>query len=284
MSTITRFAPSPTGWLHLGHVYAALFARDRAHEAGGRFLLRLEDIDVARCRPHFAAALLEDMTWLGLAWDGPVRWQSDHAAEYAAVLAALRQRGLVYPCFCSRADIARASTAPHGPEGAIYPGTCRRVPAAEAERRVAAGAPHAWRRDVGRALHETGPLSFAELGRGRRPCYPAPFGDIVLGRRDAPASYHLAVAHDDAVQGVTLVTRGEDLRPAVAIHRLLQALMAWPEPCYAHHQLLADAAGRRLAKRYGALAVRALREAGQAAAEVLAMAAAAPLCNAPCAN
>ena len=284
MATITRFAPSPTGLLHLGHVYAARFARDRAVEAGGRFQLRLQDIDAARCRPSFAAAIVEDMTWLDLAWDGPIRRQSDHLAEYAAVLTALRTRGLLYPCFCSRADILRAATAPHGPEGAVYPGTCRSIPAVEAERRVAAGAPHAWRLDVGRALRQTGPLSFVELGLSRQPCDPALFGDVVLGRRDAPASYHLAVAHDDAVQGMTLVTRGEDLRPAVAIHRLLQALMGWPEPRYAHHKLVADPAGRRLSKRDGALAVRALREAGHGAAEVLAMATAAPLCNASCAN
>ena len=153
----------------------------------------------------------------------------------------------------------------------------------EGERRVAAGAPHAWRLDVGRALSQTGPLSFVEAGLGRQPCDPAAFGDVVLGRRDAPASYHLAVAHDDAAQGVTLVTRGEDLRPATAVHRLLQALMAWREPCYAHHKLLADPVGRRLSKRDGALSVRALREAGHDAGEVLAMAAAAPLCKAPCA-
>ena len=284
MSITTRFAPSPTGWLHLGHVQAALFAWRRAREAGGRFLLRLEDTDLARCRPSFAAAIAADMTWLGLAWDGPVRVQSEHFADYAADLQALRARNLLYPCFCSRADIFRSATAPHGPEGAVYPGTCRRLPRPEAARRIAAGVPHAWRLDMGRALAETGPLSFHEAGQGRRPADPAAFGDVVLGRRDAPASYHLAVAHDDAAQGVTLVTRGEDLRPAASVHRLLQALMGWPEPLYAHHPLLADATGRRLSKRDGALAVRALREAGHPPAAVLAMAATAPLCNTPDAN
>ena len=281
MSIITRFAPSPTGWLHLGHVYAAAFAHRRAAEAGGRWLLRLEDTDGARCRPVFAAAIIEDLTWLGFRWDGPVRRQSEHGAEYAAVLAALRARGLLYPCFCSRADIARAATAPHGPAGAIYPGTCRAVPAAVAERRIAAGAPHAWRLDTGRACAQTGPLCFGEAGMGRLPCDPAAGGDVVLGRRDAPVSYHLAVAHDDAAQDVTLVTRGEDLRPAVAIQRLLQALLGWPEPCYAHHALLADATGRRLSKRDGAVAVRALRAAGHSPADVLAMATAAPLVPRP---
>ncbi len=279
MSIITRFAPSPTGWLHLGHVYAAQQAWRRARDDGGRFLLRLEDIDTARCRPAFAAAISEDLAWLGLQADGPAWVQSEHFAEYAEDLEALRRRGLLYPCFCSRADILRASAAPHGPEGAVYPGTCRTLPDAEVERRIAAGAPHAWRLDSGRALAATGPLSFHEEGLGRLPCHPAAFGDLVLGRRDVPASYHLAVAHDDAAQGVTLVTRGEDLRPAASVHRLLQALMGWPEPHYAHHRLLADASGRRLSKRDGALAVRMLREAGQTPAAVWAMAASAPVCD-----
>ena len=280
MSTTTRFAPSPTGWLHLGHVYAALFAWRRARDAGGRFLLRLEDIDTARCQPAFASAICEDLAWLGLHWDGPVHVQSEHFAAYAADLAALRSRGLLYPCFCSRADILRAAGAPHGPEGAVYPGTCRSLPLAEANRRIAAGSAHAWRLDTTRASAAAGPLSVSEPGQPRLPCDPAAFGDVVLGRRDAPASYHLAVAHDDAAQGVTLVTRGEDLRPAAAIQRLLQALMGWPEPVYAHHELLADATGKRLAKRDGALAIRALRAAGHSPADVLAMATAAPLCNA----
>jgi glutamyl-Q tRNA(Asp) synthetase len=273
MSITTRFAPSPTGLLHLGHVYAAVFARRRARSAaGGRFLLRLEDTDVVRCRPEYARAIIEDLTWLGMDWDGPVRVQSRHFPEYRTVLDTLRTRGLLFACFCSRSDIVRAATAPHGPEGAIYPGTCRHLSLAEREDRIAAGEPHAWRLDTGRALAETGPLTFFEEGQGRLACDPLPFGDVVLGRRDAPVSYHLAVTHDDAVQGVTVVTRGEELRAAAAVHRLLQALMGWPEPTYAHHKLLVDAQGKRLAKRDGAMGVRHLREAGLAPADIVALA------------
>jgi glutamyl-Q tRNA(Asp) synthetase len=273
MSITTRFAPSPTGLLHLGHVYAAVFARRRARSAaGGRFLLRLEDTDVVRCRPEYARAIIEDLTWLGLDWDGPVRVQSRHFPEYRTVLDTLRTRGLLFACFCSRSDIVRAATAPHGPEGAIYPGTCRHLSLAEREDRIAAGEPHAWRLDTGRALAETGPLTFFEEGQGRLACDPLPFGDVVLGRRDAPVSYHLAVTHDDAVQGITVVTRGEELRAAAAVHRLLQALMGWPEPTYAHHKLLVDAQGKRLAKRDGAMGVRHLREAGLAPADIVALA------------
>ena len=277
MSITTRFAPSPTGLLHLGHVHAALFAWRRAREAGGHFLLRLEDTDIVRCRPDYATAIVEDLAWLGLDWDGPVRVQSEHFAEYAAVLDALRARALLYPCFCSRADVFRANTAPHGPEGPLYPGTCRCLSTSERADRIAAGQPHAWRLDVEKALTGTGPLSFAEEGQGRLACDPLGFGDVVLGRRDAPASYHLAVAHDDAVQGVTLVTRGDDLRAATAIHRLLQALMGWEEPAYAHHGLLCGADGKRLAKRDGAAGIRHLREAGRSAEAILGLAAQSPL-------
>ena len=284
MSITTRFAPSPTGLLHLGHVHAALFAWRRAREAGGRFLLRLEDTDIVRCRPEFAAAILEDLAWLGLDWDGPVRVQSEHFAEYAAVLDSLRARALLYPCFCSRADVFRANTAPHGPEGPVYPGTCRALSASERADRIAAGQPHAWRLDTARAVAQTGRLSFADAGQGRLACDPLAFGDVVLGRRDAPASYHLAVAHDDAVQGVTLVTRGEDLSAATAIHRLLQALMGWPEPAYAHHSLLRGEDGKRLAKRDGAAGIRHLRDAGRTPEAVRALAAVTSLCKAAPAN
>ncbi|MFL1461115.1 tRNA glutamyl-Q(34) synthetase GluQRS [Roseococcus sp. DSY-14] len=266
MEEVTRFAPSPTGWLHLGHAHAALFAR----RLGRRCLLRIEDIDAARCRPAFAEALREDLDWLGLAFDGPVRVQSAHMAEYAAALEALRVRGLLYPCFCTRADIAAAASAQHGPSGLVYPGTCRGRPDAAAL--LAQGAAHAWRLDVARSVATTGPLSFQERGEGRLPCDPRPHGDVVLARKDVPASYHLCVAHDDAAQGVTCVTRGEDLRPATAIHRLLQALLGWPEPRYAHHRLLAGPDGRRLAKRDGAPSLRALRAAGHSPAAVRAMA------------
>ncbi|HUA76567.1 MAG TPA: tRNA glutamyl-Q(34) synthetase GluQRS [Acetobacteraceae bacterium] len=284
MFTVTRFAPSPTGLLHLGHAHAALFAQRRAREAGGRFLLRIEDIDATRARPEFRAAILEDLAWLGLDWDGPVRIQSGHLPEYRATLAALSARNLLYPCFCTRAEIAReieaAAAAPHaipshaipwGPDGPVYPGTCRRLSASERAARIASGAPYALRLDITAALTTIPPLSYSEHGT-RIPCDPAPFGDIVLARKDAPASYHLCVAHDDAAQGVSLVTRGEDLKPATAIHRLLQTLLGWPEPAYAHHRLLTDPSGRRLAKRDNAATLRSLREAGLSPAAVRAMA------------
>lgn len=275
MSIVTRFAPSPTGLLHLGHVFSAGFARSLAREAGGRFLLRLEDIDPTRCRPEFADAIQEDLAWLGLSWDGPVRVQSEHFAQYRAVLDDLDARGLLYPCFCTRVDIAReaaaSASAPHGPDGPLYPGTCRRLPPAEREARLRAGGPHAMRLDVARALAEiSGPLTHHEEGIGEVVCRPEHFGDPILARRDSPASYHLCVTHDDALQGVTLVTRGEDLRPSTDLQRLLQALMGWPEPRYAHHRLLTDASGRRFAKRDRSATLRALRESGCSPGEVLA--------------
>lgn len=269
---VTRFAPSPTGLLHLGHAASALAGWRRARATGGRFLLRIEDIDPTRCRPEFASAIEEDLRWLGLDWDGPVRVQSAHLPAYRAVLDALRGRGLLYPCFCTRAEIAASASAPHGPEGAPYPGTCRPLPEAERAARIAAGAPHAWRLDMARAMAEAGTLTWEEEGEGRLRCDPAPFGDVVLARKDAPASYHLCVTHDDALQGVTLVTRGVDLCPATSVHRLLQALMGWTEPAYAHHPLLTDATGRRFAKRDASLTLRAMREAGATPAEVLARA------------
>lgn len=273
MTIVTRFAPSPTGYLHLGHAFAALTAWRRARAAGGRFLLRLEDIDAARCRPHFAAAILEDLAWLGLDWDGPVRVQSQHLPEYRAVLDRLAARGLLYPCFCTRAAIAReiaaAADAPQGPEGPRYPGTCRRLSADERASRLAAGQPHALRLDVAAALAAAGRgLTMDEEGEGLLPCDPAAFGDIVLGRKDAPASYHVCVTHDDAVQGVTLVTRGADLRPATAMHRLLQALFDWPAPAYAHHRLVTDASGQRLAKRHSSVSLRSLRQDGESPAQI----------------
>ncbi len=274
---VTRFAPSPTGPLHLGHARAALFAQ-RAAGPDGRFLLRMEDIDPGRCRPEFARAAEADLRWLGLAWDGPVRVQSRHLPEYAATLDALSARGLLYPCFCTRAAIARevaeAARAPHAaPDGAtVYPGTCRRLAPDERAARLAAGAAHALRLDMARAVEAAGPLHRHERGEGRLACDPARFGDVVLARRDAPASYHLCVTHDDALQGVTLVTRGADLRPATDLHRLLQALMGWPAPEYAHHALLLDASGARLAKRDRAATLQGMREAGMTAAAVLALA------------
>jgi glutamyl-Q tRNA(Asp) synthetase len=277
---VTRFAPSPTGLLHLGHAHSALSGWRRARAAGGRFLLRIEDIDPGRCRPEFTTAILEDLAWLGLDWDGEVRIQSGHLPEYRAALDVLTARGLLYPCFCTRAEIARevaaSAAAPHlppmGPDGPLYPGTCRRLSVEQRAARLAAGVPHALRLDMARALALVPPLSFAEEGQGRLRCDPARFGDAVLARKDAPASYHLCVTHDDAAQGVTLVTRGEDLKPATDLHRLLQALMGWPEPAYAHHALLTDASGRRLAKRDRAATLRDLRAAGTSPAEARALA------------
>ncbi len=275
---VTRFAPSPTGGLHLGHVRAALFAR-RAAGPGGRFLLRLEDIDAGRCRPEFARAIREDLLWLGLGWDGPVRVQSAHMDEYRRVLERLRALGVLYPCFCTRAAVARelaeAGGAPHhGPDGApLYPGTCRRLSADERAARLAAGEPHALRLDVAAALARVpGPLRVHERGEGVVACRPELWGDVVLGRRDVPASYHLCVTHDDALCGVDLVTRGEDLRPATDLHRLLQVLLGWPEPAYAHHPLLHAPDGRRLSKRDGAATLAALRGRGLSPAAVLALA------------
>ncbi|CAH0285388.1 tRNA glutamyl-Q(34) synthetase GluQRS [Roseomonas sp. CECT 9278] len=268
---VTRFAPSPTGFLHLGHAHAALTAWRAAREAGGRFLLRIEDLDPTRCRPDFTDAILEDLAWLGLDWDGAVRVQSRHLPAYRGALDRLAARGLLYPCFCTRADIAReiaaSAAAPHGPDGPLYPGTCRRLPPAQRAARIAAGEAHALRLDMAAAIATLdAPLTFREHGT-RRACDPARFGDAVLARKDIPASYHLCVTHDDALQGVTLVTRGTDLLPATDLHRLLQALMGWAEPDYAHHTLLTDATGRRLAKRDRADTLRALRDAGISPAE-----------------
>ena len=278
MAVVTRFAPSPTGYLHLGHVHAAHAAWNAARQAGGRFLLRREDIDPQRCKPVFAAAILEDLAWLGLRWDSVVRVQSAHLGEYEGILRALAGRGLAYPCFCSRAEVAReaaaSAAAPHSPDGApLYPGTCRALPAGERSARLARGDLHAWRLDIAAALAAApGPWGFHEAAQGWLDAAPAAFGDVVLGRRDAPASYHLCVTHDDALQGVTLVTRAIDLQPATHLHVLLQRLLGWRTPDYAHHTLLIGPDGARLSKRAGAPSVRDLREAGVSAAAVLGMA------------
>ncbi len=273
---VTRFAPSPTGYLHLGHAHSALLAWRRAREAGGRFLVRLEDIDATRCRAEFADAALADLAWLGIDWDGALRRQSAHFADYRRALDRLEGLGLVYPCFCTRAaiqaEIARAGSAPHGPEGPIYPGTCRGRAADERRRRIAAGEAFALRLDVRRALAGIGELDWVDEQAGSIRANPASHGDVVLARKEMPTSYHLAVTVDDALQGVTLVTRGEDLFTATHIHRLLQALLGLPVPHYHHHKLLTDASGRRYAKRDRALTLRALREAGRTPAEVRALA------------
>ncbi len=279
IETVTRFAPSPTGLLHLGHAYSALVAFAAARDAGGRFLLRIEDIDTGRCRPEFEAALREDLTWLGLCWEEPVRRQSDHFGDYAAALDRLRDLGLVYPCFCTRTDIAaeiaRADNAPHGPDGFLYPGTCRALEPAERRDRIAAGTAHAWRLNVRMAMAHIGvqdrPLTFEDASAGTVAAAPETLGDVVLARKDVPTSYHLAVTVDDALQGVTLVTRGEDLFHATHIHRLLQALLGYAPPRYRHHPLLTGADGKRFAKRDKSLTLRALREAGKTPADVRAM-------------
>jgi glutamyl-Q tRNA(Asp) synthetase len=278
--TVTRFAPSPTGCLHLGHVRSALEGWRAARRDGGRFLLRIEDIDLTRCRDEYAAAIVEDLAWLGLDWDGPVRKQSEHFDDYRRTLDRLDALGVLYPCFCTRreirAEIARAGGAPHGDAGPTYPGTCRRLGAELLGATLRSGTDYALRLDLSRALALTGPLDWIE-GECRRQADPGLLGDVVLARKEFPASYHLAVTVDDALQGVTLVTRGEDLATATHIHRVLQELLDLPTPRYRHHPLLTDAAGRRFAKRDGALTIRSMREQGMTPSEVIAMAAAAPL-------
>ena len=269
---VTRFAPSPTGYLHLGHAHSALVGWHRARAESGRFLLRIEDIDLGRCRREFEAAILEDLAWLGLDWADPVRRQSEHLADYEAALEKLRAVGLLYPCFCSRKDIAAAVAAPHGPEGPVYPGTCRNQPTDLVRGRQDRGDPYALRLDVAKAQALTGPLTFEDERAGVVEARPDSLGDVVLARRDAPASYHLCVTLDDHLQGVTLVTRGMDLFHASHIHRLLQAILGLNVPTYAHHLLLTNAAGERLSKRDGAVALRTLRQAGRTAAEVRALA------------
>jgi glutamyl-Q tRNA(Asp) synthetase len=279
---VTRFAPSPTGFLHLGHAHSALLGHRTARESGGRFLLRIEDIDRTRCKPDFEAAIYDDLHWLGLDWPEPVRRQSDHFADYAAALAQLESQSLLYPCFCSRKDIAAAASAPHGsPSGegetVIYPGTCRGLDPVLAAERKAAGAPFALRLDVALASHRSGPLRFVDAepdGSNAQEIRAEPehFGDVVLGRRDTPASYHLCATLDDHLQGVTLVIRGEDLRPATHLHRLLQAVLGLATPTYRHHVLLTNGSGVRLSKRDGAMALRALRDQGISASAVRKMA------------
>ena len=277
--TVTRFAPSPTGYLHLGHIRSALEGWRAARRDGGRFLLRLEDIDRTRCRDEYAEAILEDLAWLGLDWDGPVRTQSEHFDDYRRALGRLDALGVLYPCFCTRreiqAEIARAGGAPHGDTGPIYPGTCRRLGAGETAARMRSGIDYALRLDLARAVALTRPLDWIE-GECRRQAEPEVLGDAVLAHKEIPASYHLAVTVDDAIQGVTLVTRGEDLASATHIHRVLQALLGLPIPGYRHHPLLTDSAGRRLSKRDGAPTIRSMRKRGVTPSEVIAMAQTAP--------
>jgi glutamyl-Q tRNA(Asp) synthetase len=272
----TRFAPSPTGLLHLGHAFAALTAYEAA--AGGRFLLRIEDLDQQRARAEHVAAITADLAWLGLRWETPVLRQSERSAAYAAALAALRARDLLYPCFCTRneiaAEIARAGQAPHERQTSLYPGTCRALTALECRRRIDSGVPYALRLDVTRAAALIGSLEFTELGtgpggeRGVIRVDPLLFGDFVMARKDLPASYQLAVVVDDAYQDVSLVTRGNDLFTATHIQRLLQALLQLPAPLYAHHRLILDSSRNKLSKRDQATTLRSLRQQGTSAAQI----------------
>ena len=253
--TVTRFAPSPSGRLHLGHAFSAALGR----AAGTRFLLRIEDLDPGRCRPEFVAGIMEDLDWLGIAIDGVPLVQSERTHLYAAALDRLRADGLVYPCFCTRADIAQSLTAPHGDAGSAYPGTCRGLPDDAARR---ATMPHSWRLDSAAALARAGLPTWREDEGAEFTALPADIGDAILARKDAPASYHLACVVDDAASGVTLVVRGADLRPSTPVQRLLQTLLDLPEPTYLHHPLVLHDDGRRLAKRDLAPTLAAMRADG----------------------
>jgi glutamyl-Q tRNA(Asp) synthetase len=257
----TRFAPSPTGLLHIGNGFSALTGWQRARARGGRFCLRIEDIDSTRCRPAFDTAIIADLAWLEIDWDGPVLRQSQRLAVYAEAVAQLRGRGLLYPCFCSRADIAAAVAAPHGPDGPLYTGTCRHLSQDERAEHMAAKA-FAWRLDIGAALAQTGRLNWIDAEAGRVAADPLTGGDIVIARKDLGVSYHLAVVIDDAAQGVTEVVRGIDLFPASHVQRLLQALLGLPETTYYHHRLIMAPDGRRLAKRDQDATLASLRAGG----------------------
>lgn len=284
----TRFAPSPNGWLHLGHAYSALMGARDAAAAGGEFLLRIEDIDVGRARPHFVDGIYQDLEWLGLSWPEPVMVQSERFAIYDEALKKLRDAELAYPCWATRREIHAAlqdkyadkKDWPRDPDGApLYPGLYRNMAESEQKRLMWEGDSYAWRLDMQKALalaeeKSPAPLSYTELGSGtpvRRPANAAAYGDVVLARKDVPTSYHLAVVIDDAAQGISQVTRGQDLAPATAIHRLLQVLLDLPAPCYHHHRLVRDTSGRRLSKQAGDSGFRDLRQQGVSRAKVLAL-------------
>jgi len=272
MTPVFRFAPSPTGLLHLGHAYSALFTWDEATAAGGRCLLRIEDIDLGRCRPEFETAITEDLAWLGLSWETPIRRQSAHMDDYRAALDRLAAMDLLYPCFCTRkeiqAEVAAAPNAPHGPDGPLYPGTCKRLNEAERKARLDAGDAFALRLHVDRAAVLCGPLSFSDARAGTVAVDPAGCGDVVLARKGVPTSYHLAVVVDDGLQGVTHVTRGEDLLFATHVHRVLQAILDLPEPAYHHHRLLLDDEGKRFAKPNKSVTLQSLRAQGTSPADI----------------
>lgn len=265
----TRFAPSPTGYLHRGHAYSALTAHAAARAEGGRFVLRIEDIDATRCRPEYEAAIFEDLAWLGLTWETPVRRQSEHLADYQAALARLEAEGLLYRCFRTRKELAQAmASAPHGPME-VYRG--QPVAADEEARRLAEGEPFAWRLSLDAAARRLGGfvgLTFTDEAAGVVQARPELGGDVVLARKDVGVAYHLAVVVDDALQEITHVIRGQDLFEATHVQRLLQALLGLPTPAYRHHALITGPDGRRYAKRDGAETLRALRERGMSAAEL----------------
>jgi len=279
---VFRFAPSPNGYLHLGHACSALLNADLARRSGGRLLLRIEDIDPARCRPEFEAAIEEDLGWLGIGWEQPVRRQSEHLADYRAALDQLSAQGLIYPAFESRADIARQVAAreaagpwPRDPDGApLYPGSARSMPHPERDRLLQSGAAYAWRLDMAAAIARAGALTWIEQGSGpdgeagEIPARPQAWGDVILARKDTPTSYHLSVVVDDALQGVSDVVRGQDLFHATAVHRLLQQLLGLPQPAYRHHRLVRDEAGRKLAKSSRSTGLRELRAAGATVADI----------------
>lgn len=262
----TRFAPSPTGRLHLGHVLAAKVAHDLARKNGGEFLLRHEDIDGSRIREEYYAGIEEDLRWLGLDWDGEPLRQTGRLGAYAEALKTLQDRGFVYPCFCTRREIqneiATMASAPQGPEGPLYPGICKSITAEEALQKIQTGQPHAWRLNAELAAKQTGPLTFTDLRFGKIPVDPFLLGDVVLARKDIGSAYHLAVVVDDAFQKISHVTRGEDLLPSTHVHRILQSILGFSEPVYLHHELIVDENGKRLAKRNDALSIATLRETG----------------------
>ena len=265
-AVVTRFAPSPSGPLHVGHLLAALQARRLADVHGGTCLLRVEDIDQRAQHQEYLDLMYEDLEWLGLHFDGEVMVQTRRFGAYQAVLDQLRQMGLLYPCFCTRSEIkaqlAELGRAPHATLGYLYPGTCRRLSDDAVAERLASGMPHCWRLDMQRVQDLIGCPTWHDMRRGTQRCVPTTYGDVVLARKDFPASYHLAVVVDDAAQGVTHVTRGEDLFESTHIHRALQAVLGLPVPLYCHHSLLRDNEGKRLAKRDGARSIASLREAG----------------------
>jgi glutamyl-Q tRNA(Asp) synthetase len=268
---VFRFAPSPNGYLHLGHAYSALFNANMARPSGGRLLLRIEDIDIARCRPEYEAAIYEDLAWIGFKWEGPVRRQSQHLADYGQALDSLRERGVIYPCFCTRADISRAIAGrpnwPRDPDGSpLYPGTCRHLNAAERAARLASDEGAAWRLDMEKAIALVGPLTWSEYDHENRvrriATDPQAWGDVVLARRDIATSYHLSVILDDAQQNITNVVRGNDLFASTSVHRILQELLGLPAPRYHHHALITDANGHKLSKSQGSPTLRDLRAGG----------------------